>query len=97
MPVKPIPPLPLERRLSEIPRATLRPTRSRRQRRRARLIRFTVLEAIALAALFLTAQLTTSRSLLDASYNRLCELLLFGCAALVAAVPIVFFGPPKRW
>lgn len=86
----------MELTLAEMPADAIRPPASRRSRRRARLLRFLVCEIAALAAMLLCGRLSVAERFLNPAYNQLFETLLILAAAMVAIIPVLFYGLPRR-
>ena len=81
---------PLERVKSETARSAIR------QRRRARLIRFILLESIALTLTVASVCTGLSARFADESFTAVFRYLPVSCAVLAGLLPIIFFGSVGR-
>jgi len=82
--------------LAEWAAEDLQPRPSRRARRRARLLRFLLCEAIAIGALFGATTLGTSERFLDSSWNSVLVFLIVLSASATALIPVLFYGRPNK-
>jgi hypothetical protein len=67
-----------------------------RNRRRARLLRFLALETAAIALVVGSVVAGLSERFGDESLTKIFQVLPIAAAALAVALPILFFGHPKR-